>query len=185
MNSVQKSVHSYICYQLNDSFNGRFKVYRGKKEATDVGRVIEVDGNIETDGWFSDEENQFRGTDGYFIPPFRSNHEQIWAFERALCISMGLDYERKTHNRGLLLHKFTKNLNHFSENKAYCRENGACPIQGTLDLFNCIGAPIIGKFIWNMVSHKFIYQIYFINIATIYIYMAIANHILYGFLSFL
>lgn len=118
-------------------------MHRGKKEATDVGRVIEVDGNREIDIWFSDEENQFKGTDGYFVPPFRTVHDQIWGFERALCISLGLDYERKTHNHGIPLRKFSKNLNHFSENKAYCREDGSCPIQGTLDLFNCLGAPII------------------------------------------
>lgn len=120
-------------------------MYRGKNKVTDVGRIVEVDEEPEMDAWYSDEENQYKGTDGYFIPPFRSIHDQIWAFERSLCISIGLEYERKTHNRGIPVRTFRQNFNRFYGNKAYCRENGDCPIQGTLDLFNCIGVPIIAS----------------------------------------
>ncbi|XP_031623145.1 sensory neuron membrane protein 1-like [Contarinia nasturtii] len=128
---------------FNHSSNGVFKVSRGKKIMSDVGRVLEVDGNLEVDAWYSDEENQFKGTDGYFIPPFRSIDDEIWAFERALCISLNLQYKQKTYNRGAPLRTFGQNLDRFATNEAYCRENGSCPIPGTLDLFNCIGVPII------------------------------------------
>lgn len=60
-----------ICLQYNHSSNGVFKVSRGKNAISDIGRILEVDGSMELDAWYSDEENQFRGTDGYFIPPFR------------------------------------------------------------------------------------------------------------------
>lgn len=95
------------------------------------------------DAWYADEENQFKGTDGYFLPPFRNIHDPIWVFERTLCASLDLYYIRKTHDRNVPLRTFSLSLNRFATNKAYCRENGSCPIQGTLDLFNCIGAPII------------------------------------------
>lgn len=96
------------------------------------------------DAWYSDEENEYKGSDGYFVfPPFRTINDQLWAFERTLCMSMGLEYAQKSYNRGVPLRTFRQNLDRFATNKAYCRENGSCPIQGTLDLFNCVGAPII------------------------------------------
>lgn len=47
------------------------------------------------------------------------------------------------YDRGIPLRTFSANLHRFSANKAYCRDNVSCPIQGTLDLFNCMGVPII------------------------------------------
>ncbi|XP_055300262.1 sensory neuron membrane protein 1-like [Sitodiplosis mosellana] len=128
---------------FNDSTNGVFKVYRGKKEVTDIGRIVEVDGQLDIDVWNSDEENKFKGTDGYWIPPFRNIHDRIWVYERQICATLDLEYTQKTHHRGVPLRTFSQNLDRFSTNKAYCRENGSCPIQGTLDLFNCIGVPLI------------------------------------------
>lgn len=128
---------------FNDSFNGRFKVYRGKKEVTDTGRIIEVDGEPETDKWGSAEANQFKGTDGYFMPPFLSAHEPIWAYERMLCVPIALEYMKKKFVNGMPFWKFGASLRNFSKDQAYCRSNGDCPIEGTLDLFSCMGAPII------------------------------------------
>lgn len=54
-----------------------------------------------------------------------------------------MEYVRKIYDRGIPLRTFSANLDRFAVNKAYCRENGSCPIQGTLDLFNCFGVPII------------------------------------------
>lgn len=120
-----------------------FKVRRGKKDVTDVGRIVEVDGKSDIDVWNSDEENKFKGTDGYWIPPFRNIHDRIWVYERQLCVTLDLVYIGKTHNRGAPLQKFSQNFDRFATNNAYCRESGSCPIQGTLDLFNCIGVPVI------------------------------------------
>lgn len=118
---------------------------RGKKDIKNTGHVVEVDEQCEMDAWFSNEENRFKGTDGYFIPPFRNIKDQIWVFERALCMSIGLEFERKSYNRGIPLRTFSQNFKRFHNNKAYCRENGSCPLEGTLDLFNCIGVPIIAS----------------------------------------
>lgn len=120
-----------------------FKVRRGRKDVTDVGRIVEVDGKSDIDVWNADEENEFRGTDGYWIPPFRSIHDRIWVYERQLCVTLDLEYVGKTQNRGVPLRKFSQNFDRFAANSAYCRESGSCPTKGTLDLFNCIGVPII------------------------------------------
>lgn len=77
------------------------------------------------------------------MPPLMNQQEPIWAFERMICVSLGLEYERRQFVRGFPMPTFTKNLKHFAANKAYCRRNGSCPIEGTLDLFNCMGVPIV------------------------------------------
>lgn len=116
---------------------------RGKNDPTEVGQVVEVDGKKKMSTWGSDEENEYKGTDGYFMPPFRTKDEPLWAFERMICVSMGLEYDQKTTIRGFPMPKFSKNLVDFASNKAYCRKNGSCPIEGAIDLFNCMGVPII------------------------------------------
>lgn len=93
--------------------------------------------------WLTDDANQFKGTDGYFTPPFLSKHEPMWGYERMLCVSMALYYERKTYIRGMPMSKLSANLYSFASDGGYCRKNGSCPIEGSLDLFNCMGAPIV------------------------------------------
>lgn len=108
-----------------------------------MGRIVEVDGKSDIGKWNTKEENELKGTDGYWIPPFRTIHDQIWVYERQICVALNLEYIRQIYDRGIPLKTFSANLNRFATNKAYCRENGSCPIQGTLDLFNCLGIPII------------------------------------------
>lgn len=116
---------------------------RGKKNIHDVARIVEIDGKPRMSTWLTDDANQYVGTDGYFTPPFLSIQEPLWAFERMICVSLGLEYERKQFIRGFPMPTFTKNLKHFAADKAYCRKNGSCPIEGTIDLFNCMGVPIV------------------------------------------
>lgn len=130
---------------MNASFGGRFTVYRGKHEITDIGRIIEIDGVQETDTWLSDVENRFRGTDGYFLPPFNNINKPIWSYERQFCISLNLEHVCRKYNRGVPVHRFRGSFDRFSKDPAFCRENGDCPLPGTLDLFNCIGLPIIAS----------------------------------------
>lgn len=138
-----KSKTILFLLQYNDSFNGRFTVLRGKKNIHDVARIVEIDGKPQLSTWLTDEANQFVGTDGYFMPPLMNIHEPIFAFERMICVSLGLEYERKQFIRGFPMPTFTKNLKHFAADKGYCRKNGSCPLEGTLDLFNCMGVPIV------------------------------------------
>lgn len=118
-------------------------MYRGKKNIKDAGRIVEVDGLAQMTTWLTDEANEFKGTDGYFTPPFLSKHEPMWGYERMLCVSMALHYNRKAYIKGIPMAKLTTDLYAFATDKGYCRKNGSCPIEGTLDLFNCMGAPIV------------------------------------------
>lgn len=108
-----------------------------------MGRIVEIDGKSDIGKWNTKEANEFKGTDGYWIPPFRTIHDRIWVHEQPICVSFDLKYIRKMYDRGIPLRTFSPSLDRFAANKAYCRENGSCPIQGTLDLFNCFGIPII------------------------------------------
>lgn len=97
---------------------------RGKRDVNEVGRVISVDGKKRMRNWGSDEANEYQGTDGYFMPPFRSKKEPLWGFERMICVSLGLKYDRQTFIRGFPMPTFAKNFTEFASNKAYCRKNG-------------------------------------------------------------
>lgn len=118
-------------------------MYRGKKNVKDAGRIVEVDGVAQMSTWLTDEANEFKGTDGYFTPPFLSKHEPMWGYERMLCVSMALHYERKSYIKGIPMAKLSTDLYAFASDKGYCRKNGSCPVEGTLDLFNCMGTPIV------------------------------------------
>lgn len=108
-----------------------------------MGQIVEIDGKPDIGKWSTKEANELRGTDGYWIPPFRTIHDRIWAHERQICVGFDLEYIRKIYDRGIPLRTFSSNFDRFATDKAYCRGNGSCPIQGTLDLFNCLGIPII------------------------------------------
>lgn len=53
----------------NDTDLGEIKVFRGVKNYKDVGRVISVNGDTETNIWDSEECNRFIGTDTTIVPP--------------------------------------------------------------------------------------------------------------------
>lgn len=56
---------------------GEVKVYRGKKNSSDMGRVIALNGEDELDVW---EEgcNEFQGTDSTIFPPYMKKDDGIW-----------------------------------------------------------------------------------------------------------
>lgn len=55
--------------QSNDTDLGEIKVFRGVKNYKDVGRVISVNGDTETNVWDNEECNRYIGTDTTIVPP--------------------------------------------------------------------------------------------------------------------
>lgn len=62
----------------NSTDLGEIKVFRGKKNSPDMGRVVSVNGETEMDVWNDDECNQYQGTDSTIFPPYLNKHEGIW-----------------------------------------------------------------------------------------------------------
>lgn len=111
----------------------------------DIGRVVEVDGKSQMDVWNGKACNEIRGTDGLMYPPFMKKSDQIWFFQKFVCRSFGMKFERSRELTGIPVHKFTFDFDDIPGNKSlscFCRKDGKCPAKGTMDLFPCIGAPI-------------------------------------------
>lgn len=77
-------------------------VFRGKKNSPDIGKVIAFDGEPEMDVWDGDECNQFVGTDSTIFAPYMDVKDGIWAYEAAVCRSLGADYVGKSKYKGVV-----------------------------------------------------------------------------------
>lgn len=128
---------------------GRFLVYRGSKNIRDVGRVLMYNGEPEMDVWDGDECNQYHGTDTTIFPPFNKKSEDIWAFEAQVCRSLVIKYEKRSSYQGIRSSHYVGDFGDIANDpklKCFCRvPPDECPIKGTFDLYNCVGAPIIAS----------------------------------------
>lgn len=80
--TVQAISETHYAFSLFGAANstdlGEIKVYRGKKNSLDMGRVVEVNGEPEMDFWNGDECNEYQGTDSTIFPPYISKVDGIW-----------------------------------------------------------------------------------------------------------
>lgn len=132
---------------VNATNGDRFKTYRGMKKLRDLGRVIEFNEEPELDVWDGDECNELRGTEGSIFPPFGEKEDAVWAFEAGICRSMSTVYEGKSTYGGLPTSHHIIELGDIAADETqhcYCND-GVCPLKGTLDLFPCLGTPIIAS----------------------------------------
>lgn len=138
-----------IFHQTNATSSGRWKVMRGVKNIKDLGKVVEIDGEHEFEAWDGDECNEFRGTDGTIFSPFNQPEDVFWSTEPAICRAMKVDPTgKKTKYRGVPTRLYTLNYDDIAntpELQCYCRDEGECPRKGTIDLFPCMGAPLIAS----------------------------------------
>lgn len=131
--------------QYNATSNGVLKVLRGIKNPRDLGRILEINSEVEEDAWDGDECNQFMGTDGLIFPPFGVKEDPILAHEKLVCRGFAIPFERKTRFRGIPVNKFSYDLGDVANTESercYCRSEDECPLKGTLDMFPCIAVPI-------------------------------------------
>lgn len=142
--------------QTNGSSIGRFKVFRGKKNIRDLGRVLEYNGATEMDAWYEDECNQINGTDGTIFPPFYEKEEGYTIFIPQMCRSLTAEYQRPSKYAGIKTNHYTLSfdVSKYGPANCYCRDHEQCPPEGMLDLFPCIGSPIA-------ISAPHFYQGYF------------------------
>lgn len=64
-------------------------MFRGKKNSLDLGKVVAFNDEPEMDAWDGDECNQYVGTDSTIFPPYMDVNDGIWAYEPAVCRSLG------------------------------------------------------------------------------------------------
>ncbi|XP_055299621.1 sensory neuron membrane protein 1-like [Sitodiplosis mosellana] len=125
---------------------GEFKVYRGKKNYRDLGRVISFNGETEMNAWDEDECNTYVGTDSTIFPAFMSKEEGIWAYEPSICRSLGASYRSKSKYNGLPVLVYEMDMGEdINIKQCFCRDEDNCPPKGTIDLFKCGGVPMIAS----------------------------------------
>lgn len=64
-------------------------MFRGKKNSLDIGKVVAFNDEPEMDAWDGDECNQYVGTDSTIFAPYMDVNDGIWAYEPAVCRSLG------------------------------------------------------------------------------------------------
>lgn len=94
--------------------------------------------------WNGNPCNQIAGTDAIFYSPFIPTDKPLPVFPGPLCLTMYLNYKRKSSYRGIELHVFTYEFVDVRENNltCFCRRPNECPVKGTMDLLPCFKAPV-------------------------------------------
>lgn len=119
---------------MNGSEIGMYKVHRGIRQSSDVGRIITLDGKTEMDKWDGDECNQYKGTDGTIFPPGLNNEDGLWVYEPNLCLSIGASYVTDSNYRGIPTTRFGLDFGDAMKDEklqCYCYNPPTdCPRQG-------------------------------------------------------
>lgn len=144
------NIHSpYHSRQANATPSGPWKVMRGVRDITHLGKVLEYKNEERLDIWDVDDCNEFKGTDSTIFAPFGRPEDGLWAFEPSACRAMKVFYTgQKTKYRGVPTLLYTSKMGDASQEpdlQCFCRSEEHCPRAGTIDLYPCIGAPIIGS----------------------------------------
>lgn len=110
-----------------------------------MGKILEINDEIEEEAWDGDECNQFEGTDGLIFPPFNKPEDPILVHEKSVCRTFRVPFERKDTYRGIPVHVFSYDLGDIANTESercYCRSEDECPLKGTIDLYPCTQVPI-------------------------------------------
>lgn len=132
---------------MNGTDLGEFKVFRGKKNSADIGRVVAFNDDEEMSVWDEDECNQYVGTDSTIFPPFMNPADGIWAYEPSVCRSLGGTYKEPSKYMGVPTFRYEVDLAEEKNSpQCFCRDPpDECPPKGTFDLFKCVGSPMFGS----------------------------------------
>lgn len=133
--------------QMNGTDGYRFKTMRGSKKLRDIGSVVEFQREPELDVWDGDACNELHGSEGSIFPPFADGMAPIWAFEAGICRSMSTRYVRKSKYSGLPTARHEIDMGDIAADaslRCFCTDD-VCPVKGTMDLFACIGSPLVAS----------------------------------------
>ncbi|KAJ8687778.1 hypothetical protein QAD02_023572 [Eretmocerus hayati] len=133
---------------------GRLRVLRGVKNLHDVGVVVESAGLKNISKWNDTECDTFHGTDGTIFHPFFYEDEDVVSFSPDICRSLGTKFVEKTKVAGLKTNRYSVIFDESSADpskKCYCPKPDSCLKKGVMDLFKCVGAPLIA-------SHPHLYE---------------------------
>ncbi|XP_023315904.1 sensory neuron membrane protein 1-like isoform X1 [Trichogramma pretiosum] len=124
----------------------RTRVLRGVKKLKQIGTVVEHDGKGNISKWDDEFCDTFNGTDGTVFHPKLYEDEDIVAFSPDLCRSISSKYRSKSKAKGISTNHYEASLGDPStipEQRCYCEAEDKCLTAGMMDLYKCVGVPLI------------------------------------------
>nr|CAD7197008.1 unnamed protein product [Timema douglasi] len=147
MERVSEDIFKFSFFGMqNGSLSSQFRVKRGIKNITDIGRVVEFNGQKKLSSWSGEKCNEISGTDGTIFPPFLTSEDKILAFSPELCRTIAAVFERPTTYKGIKGYRYTATLGDMSSNpdeKCFCPTEDTCLKKGSFELSRCAGAPLV------------------------------------------
>ncbi|XP_023289833.1 sensory neuron membrane protein 1 isoform X2 [Orussus abietinus] len=126
----------------------RLRVVRGTKNAKDVGKVVEFNGQPSLTTWPEEHCNAYNGTDSTIFHPFLYKDEDVVSFAPDLCRSLSARFDSPSAYKGIRTNRYTADLGDMSthpEEKCFCPTEDTCLKKGLYDLTKCVGAPIVAS----------------------------------------
>lgn len=137
----------------NATADGTLEALTGLSNRADVGKLVKFNGKSKLDWWSGDSCNELKGTDGFIFPPNLSKNDRIHVFNRDLCRSLPLEFEREiTDDNGIPGYRFVPPANVFGtpqenpENACFCNNpDGICDTpSGVFNVSACqFGSPVM------------------------------------------
>ncbi|XP_043189888.1 sensory neuron membrane protein 2-like [Amphibalanus amphitrite] len=136
----------------NNSLDGPYTIDTGKNDIDRFTRVESYKGKSSLDYWGSSYCNMLNGTDGITYPPHMERKDRIFIFNKDLCRSIYLDYERDVEYFGISTRRYVPARAVLEDpavnpdNKCFCAPEDHCLRAGALSLSPCqFGAPIVAS----------------------------------------
>lgn len=112
----------------------------------DIGKIVKFNGKEEVENWGDGGCNKILGTDATIFPPFLEIDEGLWNFQPGMCRSLRGEFRQTSKYKGIRANRYYLDFGDIAnkpELQCFCREPGICPLKGTMDLFPCVGSPIV------------------------------------------
>ncbi|XP_015114525.1 sensory neuron membrane protein 1 [Diachasma alloeum] len=127
----------------------RIKVKRGLNNYVEVGEVVEFKGEKKQNVWAEDGPcNDYHGTDTTIFHALLFEDEDVVSFATDLCISLPAYYVKPSSYKGVPTNLYTADLGDMNKDedlKCLCQAPDKCMKKGYIDLFPCVGAPLIAS----------------------------------------
>ncbi|XP_039278821.1 sensory neuron membrane protein 2-like [Nilaparvata lugens] len=152
------SIFSFFNHK-NNSLEGPYRIYRGRKIPTNVGKIKMYKNQDTLKVWpVNTSCNIIQGTDSTIFPPFMKKSELLYIFVPDVCRSMFAEFKRVIKFDNVISYEYVGSTKNFADpsrhpdNICHC-ENGkqtssaaepslVCPKEGAIFLSKCYRSPV-------------------------------------------
>ncbi|XP_037071012.1 lysosome membrane protein 2-like [Pollicipes pollicipes] len=139
-------------YAFNNTIDGPYTVLTGKNDINHFTYIQSYQNSPKLSYWGTPYCNEINGTDGITYPPHTDDVQRVFIFNKDLCRSIYLDYEKDVEYFGITGRRFVPPREVLEDpavnkdNQCFCIPAGNCLKAGVLSLSPCqYGAPIVAS----------------------------------------